>query len=61
MDKRLWAARYFKTHVLAALACELGRIQSDGQGPSLRTTFGLDGGGDKGRTSSEFFKIDFTL
>jgi len=41
MDKRLWAARYFKTHVLAALACELGRIQSDGQGPSLRATFGL--------------------
>ncbi|MGD0414768.1 MAG: RNA-binding S4 domain-containing protein [Terriglobales bacterium] len=31
MDKWLWAARFFKTRVLAARACELGRIQSNGQ------------------------------
>ena len=31
MDKWLWAARFFKTRALAARACELGRIQSDGQ------------------------------
>ncbi len=52
MDKWLWAARFFKTRVLAARACELGRIQSNGQpakparevriGDSLRVT--NDGG-----------------
>src|SRR5450755_4347067 len=31
MDKWLWAARFFKTRSLAAQACELGRIQSNGQ------------------------------
>jgi len=31
MDKWLWAARFFKTRSLAAKACELGRIQSNGQ------------------------------
>jgi ribosome-associated heat shock protein Hsp15 len=31
MDKWLWAARFFKTRTLAARACELGRIESDGQ------------------------------
>ena len=31
MDKWLWAARFFKTRSLASRACELGRIQSDGQ------------------------------
>jgi len=31
MDKWLWAARFFKTRVLAARACELGRIESNGQ------------------------------
>jgi ribosome-associated heat shock protein Hsp15 len=30
-DKWLWAARFFKTRALAARACELGRIQSNGQ------------------------------
>jgi ribosome-associated heat shock protein Hsp15 len=52
MDKWLWAARFFKTRSLAARACELGRIQSNGQpakaarevrvGDSLRIT--NDGG-----------------
>jgi ribosome-associated heat shock protein Hsp15 len=32
MDKWLWAARLFKTRALAARACELGRIESNGQG-----------------------------
>lgn len=31
MDKWLWAARFFKTRALAAGACELGRIESNGQ------------------------------
>jgi ribosome-associated heat shock protein Hsp15 len=31
MDKWLWAARFFKTRALAARACELGRISSNGQ------------------------------
>jgi len=30
-DKWLWAARFFKTRALAARACELGRIHSNGQ------------------------------
>ncbi len=31
MDKWLWAARFFKTRPLAAKACELGRVLSNGQ------------------------------
>ena len=31
MDKWLWAARFFKTRTFAARACELGRIESNGQ------------------------------
>ena len=31
IDKWLWAARFFKTRALAARACELGRIQYNGQ------------------------------
>jgi len=31
MDKWLWAARFFKSRALAAKACELGRIASNGQ------------------------------
>ena len=30
-DKWLWAARFFKTRSIAARACELGRIASNGQ------------------------------
>jgi ribosome-associated heat shock protein Hsp15 len=31
MDKWLWAARFFRTRALAARACDLGRILSNGQ------------------------------
>lgn len=31
MDKWLWAARFFKTRSLASRACELGRIECNGQ------------------------------
>jgi ribosome-associated heat shock protein Hsp15 len=31
MDKWLWASRFFKTRTLATRACELGRIEANGQ------------------------------
>jgi ribosome-associated heat shock protein Hsp15 len=31
LDKWLWAARFFKTRSLAAQACQLGRINCNGQ------------------------------
>src|SRR5689334_11316141 len=30
MDKWLWAARFFKTRVLAGQACDMGRIECNG-------------------------------
>ena len=30
-DKWLWAARFFKTRTVATRACELGRIEANGQ------------------------------
>ena len=30
MDKWLWAARFYKTRTLAADACEIGRVESNG-------------------------------
>ena len=31
MDKWLWAARFFKTRTLARRACDIGRIECNGQ------------------------------
>jgi len=31
IDKWLWAARFFKSRALASRACELGRIETNGQ------------------------------
>ena len=31
LDKWLWAARFFQTRALASRACDLGRVQSNGQ------------------------------
>jgi ribosome-associated heat shock protein Hsp15 len=31
MDKWLWAARFFKTRALSGRACELGRVDCNGQ------------------------------
>jgi ribosome-associated heat shock protein Hsp15 len=60
MDKWLWAARFFKARALAARACQLGRIQCNGQpakparevrvGDNLRVT---NDGGD--------FQVDVLL
>lgn len=31
IDKWLWAARFYKTRTLASRACDLGRVESQGQ------------------------------
>jgi ribosome-associated heat shock protein Hsp15 len=50
MDLWLWAARFFKTRTLAKRACELGRIQSNGQVAKAARDVRV---GDKLRVSNE--------
>jgi ribosome-associated heat shock protein Hsp15 len=50
MDLWLWAARFFKTRTLAKHACELGRIQSNGQVAKAAREVRV---GDKLRVSNE--------
>ena len=42
IDKWLWAARFFRSRALASRACELGRIEANGQSvkPSRETRVG---------------------
>jgi ribosome-associated heat shock protein Hsp15 len=50
MDLWLWAARFFKTRTLAKHACDLGRIQSNGQGAKAARDVRV---GDRLRVSNE--------
>ena len=55
MDKWLWAARFFKTRSLAAKACDLGRIQSNGQSAKSAREVRI---GDKLRVISDGGEFD---
>ena len=57
MDKWLWAARFFKTRSLAASACELGRVQSNGQ-PAKASREVRPGDVLELKTQSGIFKVD---
>jgi ribosome-associated heat shock protein Hsp15 len=50
IDKWLWAARFFKTRSLASRACELGRVQSNGQPAKAARDVRI---GDKLRVTNE--------
>src|ERR1700686_453992 len=50
MDKWLWTARFFKTRSLAARACDLNRVQSNGQPAKPAREVRL---GDKLRVSND--------
>ena len=60
MDLWLWAARFFKTRTLAKHACELGRIQSNGQVAKAARDVRI---GDRLRVSNEGgeFEIEVLL
>src|ERR1700686_3492211 len=60
MDTWLWAARFFKTRALAARACELGRILSNGQPAKAAREVRI---GDKLRVTNEGgdFQIEVLL
>jgi ribosome-associated heat shock protein Hsp15 len=60
MDKWLWAARFFKTRCLAARACDLSRVQSNGQPAKPAREVRI---GDKLRVSNEGgdFEIEVLL
>lgn len=57
IDKWLWAARFFKTRSLAARACELGRVEVQGQ-PSKPAREVHPGDLLKVRTESADFEIE---
>jgi ribosome-associated heat shock protein Hsp15 len=56
IDKWLWAARFFKTRSLATRACELGRIDSNGQ-PSKASREVRMGDSLKVKTDAGVFEI----
>jgi len=60
IDKWLWAARFFKTRSLAARACDLSRVQSNGQPAKPAREVRI---GDKLRVSNEGgdFEIEVLL
>jgi ribosome-associated heat shock protein Hsp15 len=60
MDIWLWAARFFKTRPLAKRACELGRIQSNGQPAKAAREVRV---GDRLRISNEggVFQVEVLL
>jgi ribosome-associated heat shock protein Hsp15 len=55
MDKWLWAARFFKTRSLAARACELGRVLSNGQASKAAREVRV---GDRLRVTNEGGEFD---
>jgi ribosome-associated heat shock protein Hsp15 len=58
MDLWLWAARFFKTRTLAKHACELGRVQSNGQIAKAAREVRL---GDKLRVTNEAGDFDIEV
>ena len=60
MDIWLWAARFFKTRPLAKRACELGRIESNGQPAKASREVRV---GDRLRVTSDGgeFQVDVLL
>ena len=60
IDKWLWAARFFKTRALAARACELGRILSNGRAAKAARELRI---GDQLRVTNEGgdFEIEVLL
>jgi ribosome-associated heat shock protein Hsp15 len=57
IDKWLWAARFFKTRSLAARACELGRVESNGQ-PAKASREARPGDLLEVKTPSGVFKLN---
>jgi ribosome-associated heat shock protein Hsp15 len=60
LDKWLWAARFFKTRAVASRACDIGRIQSNGQRAKPAREVHI---GDKLRIENErgIFEIEVLL
>ena len=60
IDKWLWAARFFKTRALAARACDLGRIESNGQ-PAKPARDVHPGDSLKIKTAAAEFQVEVLL